>query len=105
MCGCECSISAKIMHFSLSTWRVFYLKKIKDHSHNENNRSPVTIKSCICETYKNTIMPHVIHIQETESYMYMKKQYTFIYDKHVLPHWKGVLRCYTKFPSIIIPGK
>ena len=32
MCGCECCISAKIIHSSLLSWRDKYLKKLKDQS-------------------------------------------------------------------------
>ena len=31
MCGCECCISAKIIHSSLLSWRDRYLKKLKDY--------------------------------------------------------------------------
>ena len=32
MCGCECCISAKVIHSSLLSWRDIYLKKLKDKS-------------------------------------------------------------------------
>ena len=34
MCGCECCISAKIIHSSLLSWRDRYLKKLKDKIQN-----------------------------------------------------------------------
>ena len=35
----------------------------------------------------------------------MTKSIMFVYPQsdHVLPHWKCVYRCYTKFPSVNIP--
>ena len=38
MCGCECCISAKIMHSSLLSWCDSYLNKLKDISQNDQNR-------------------------------------------------------------------
>ena len=38
MCGCECYISAKIIHSSLLSWRDRYLKKLKDQNKNDRNR-------------------------------------------------------------------
>ena len=38
MCGCECSIYAKIMNESLLSWSDRYLKKLKDLSKNAQNR-------------------------------------------------------------------
>ena len=48
-------------------------------------------------------MPHGRHIY-AKSYD-MTKSIMFVYPQsdHVLPHWKCVYRCYTKFTSVTIP--
>ena len=62
MCGCECCISAKIIHSSLLSLRDRYLKKLKDQSQNSQSRRSGEKAHHIYTTYKNTFMPHGIHI-------------------------------------------
>ena len=38
MCGCECCISDKSIHSSLTYWRDRYLKQFKDQSQNSQSR-------------------------------------------------------------------
>ena len=47
MCGCDCFISSKIMHFYLLTCRDHLLKHLKDRSHNAQNRKSGEISSRI----------------------------------------------------------
>ena len=61
MCGCECVISAKIVHSSLLSWCDGYLKNMKDQSQNAQNRRSGEKAHHIYTTYKNTVMPHEIH--------------------------------------------
>ena len=69
MCGCECCISAKILHSSLLSWRDRYLKKLKDQIQNAQNRSSGEKAHHIYTTYKNTVIPHGSHIYAKASYM------------------------------------
>ena len=62
MCGCECCISAKIIHSSLLSWCDRYLKKLKDQSQNAQSRRFGEKLHHIDETYKNTVIPHGRHI-------------------------------------------
>ena len=62
MCGCECFISAKIIHSSFLSWRDRYLKKIKDQSQNTQNRRSGEKSHPVYEIYKKTVMPHGRHI-------------------------------------------
>ena len=62
ICGCECCISAKSMHYFLLTWRDLHLKHHKNRSHNEQNRRSGEISSRIFETYKNSVRPHGCYI-------------------------------------------
>ena len=66
MCGCECCISAKIIHESLMSWQDRYLKKLRDHSQNSQNRKSGVKANCIYGTYKNKVMPHWCHIYPKE---------------------------------------
>ena len=102
MCGCEYCISAKSIHSSLLSWRDRYLKKLKDLSQNYQNRKSGGKLNRIYETYKNTAIPHGRHIY-AKSY-YMEKETICSYSQldHELPHWKCVLRCCYKCPSINI---
>ena len=52
MCGCECFISAKIIHSSLIYWRDRYLKKLKDKIQNSQIRRSGEKSHRIYETYK-----------------------------------------------------
>ena len=72
MCGCECCISAKIMHSSLLTWRYFHMKQLKDRSHNTQNRRSGQIASRIFETYNNNVRPYGCNIQNTAAGMDME---------------------------------
>ena len=45
-------------------------------------------------------MPHGRHIYSKAYDMAKAKMCTYPQYDHVFPHWKGVLRCCTKFPFI-----
>ena len=62
MCGYECCISPKSIHYSLLTWRDNCLKHLKYRSHNAQNRRSGKISSRIFETYNNAVQPHGFHI-------------------------------------------
>ena len=73
MCGCECCISAKIMHSSLLTWHDRHIKQLKYRSHNAKNRRSGELYIHIFETYKNSVRPHGYHIYNSSAYMAMEK--------------------------------
>ena len=104
MCGCECCISAKIIHSSLLFWRDRYLKKLKDQSQNAQSRSGEKAHQ-IYTTYKNIVMPHVSHIYATASDMANATMCPYPQSEHSLPHWKCVLRCCADYPCINIPDQ
>ena len=62
MCGCECCISAKIIHSSLLSWCDRYLKKLKYQIQNAQSRRSGEKAHHIYTTYINTVMPHGSHI-------------------------------------------
>ena len=103
MCGCECCISAKGIHSSLISWRDWYLKKLKDQSQNDQNRRSGEKSNCIYETYKNTVMPHGRHIYAKASDMAKAKICEYPQSDHTLPHWKCVMQCCSKCPSVNLP--
>ena len=105
MCGCECFISAKIIHYLLLTWYGCHMKQLKYQNQNVKNRSSIEIASCIFETYKNSVRSHGFHIYNTAVYMAMAKMCTYPYTYHEIMHWKFLFRCCEKFPSIVIPSQ
>ena len=62
MCGFECCVSAKSVHYYLLTWSVRRLKHLKYRSHNVQNRRSDEISSRIFETYMNALQPHGYNI-------------------------------------------
>ena len=56
----------------------------------------------IYETYKNTVMPHGLHIYANEYDMAKAKMCAKSQSDHALPHWKCVLQCCYKYHSIYI---
>ena len=62
MCGCECCISRKSMHYYLLIWSDSCLKHLKDIRQNEKNRRSDEISSRIFETYTNYVQPHGCHM-------------------------------------------
>ena len=62
MYGCKFCISSKSRYSSLISLRYCYFKKLKDLIQNAQNRRSEGKANCICETYKNTVMPHGRHI-------------------------------------------
>ena len=102
MCGCECCISAKIIHSSLLSWRDMYLKKLKDTSQNSQSRRSDGKAHNISETYKGTVMPHGRHIYAKASDMAKDTMCKYPQSDHTLPHWKCVLRCCAECPCIDI---
>ena len=102
MCGCECCIFSKSIHFPLLTWKDFRLKHLKDRSQNSQNRRSGEISSCIFERYNNTVRPHGCHIHNTYTGMDMVTMCNCTSTHHGIPHWKLVLSCCEKCPSIAI---
>ena len=62
-------------------------------------------KIFIYEAYKNTVMPHGHHIYAKAYGMAKAKMYAYSHWDHVLPHWKCVLRCCAKCPSLNLPDQ
>ena len=105
MCGCECCISAEIIHSSLLSWRDHYLRKLNDLSQNVQNRRSGEKPNRLFETYKNYVIPHGCHIYATESDMAMTTICAYPPSQHALPHWKYVLRCFYNITSICLPDQ
>ena len=57
------------------------------------------------ETYKNELRLRGHHIYNTATYMVMAKMFPYTYKHHLIPHYKCVLRCYDKFPSIVLTSQ
>ena len=51
MCGCECCIAAKSIHYSWLSWRDRYLKKLKNQSQNAQSRRSGERANQIYTTY------------------------------------------------------
>ena len=100
MSGCECCISAKIMHPLLLSWRDIYLNKLKDLSQNIQNRRSGEMSNRLFETYKNSVMPHGHHIYETASDMFMETICAYPPSQHEL-----VVHCCADCPRVDLPDK
>ena len=48
------------------------------------------------------VMPHGLHIYDKASNMLKETMCAYPSSVHELPHWKCVLRCCSKFPSVNI---
>ena len=105
ICGCECCISPKSIHSTLLSWCDCYLNIIKDISQNTQNERSGEIVTCLFETYRNSVIPHGHHIYATTSDIAMAKMCAYPPYLYALPHWKFVLRCFSNFPLIDIPGQ
>ena len=105
MCGCECCISAKIIHSSLLSWRDRHLKKLKDKIQNSQIRRSGEKAHHIYETYKNTLIPHGLHIYSKASEKAKATMYTYPQSDHTISHWKCVLRCCSECTYINLPDK
>ena len=103
MCGCECCISAKIIHSSLLSWCDRYLEEIKDKSQNTQSRRSGDKAHHRYTTYKNTVIPHGRHIYSKASYMENSTLFTYHQSCNALPHWKRVLWCCSLCPHINLP--
>ena len=74
------------MNSYLLTWRDCHLKRLKDRSHNAQNRRSDEISSHIFETYNNDVRPHGCHIYNTAVYMAMSKMCPCTSKRHGLLH-------------------
>ena len=86
MCGCECCISAKIIHSSLLYWRDRYLKKIKYKNQNTQSRKSVEKAHHIYETYKNIVMLYGRHTYYKAHDMENATMCTYPQSHHALQH-------------------
>ena len=102
MCGCECCISANIIHSSLLSWRDRYLKKLKDKSQNAQSRRSGEKSHHIYEKYKNTVIPHGRHIYVKAYDTAKATMRTYTQSNNALPHRKCVFQCCSDFPCINI---
>ena len=59
----------------------------------------------IYETYKNTVMPHGLHIYPKASDMAKETMYEYQQSDHELPHLKCVMRRCEKYTSADIPDQ
>ena len=50
-------------------------------------------------------MPHGGHIYASTSYMENATMCEYPQSDHALPHYKYVIRCCAKFPSVNLPGQ
>ena len=62
-------------------------------------------KICIYEAYKNTVMPHGIHIYAKAYDIEKATIWEYSHSDHVLPHYKCLFQCCAKCPSINIPDQ
>ena len=92
----------QFFHFYLFTWGDCHTKYTKDKIHNEQNIRSGELSSCFYETDKNSVKRHVCHIHCTAADMNMAKMCPYPSQHHGLPHWKCVLLCCNKCPSLII---
>ena len=90
MCGCECCIFAKSMHFVLLSWHNIYIKHFKDRSQNSQNRRSGELSSHIFEICKNVLRPYGCHTYNYAADMAMEKMYPCPSQHHGLSHWKCV---------------
>ena len=105
ICGCECCLSFKSMNFSLLIWVDSCLKQLKDISQNAQKRSAGEISSPIFETYNNAVRPRVCNIYNNAADMSMATMCPCTFKYHGLPHWKFLLHCCDKLPSIFLPSQ
>ena len=105
VCSFECCISAKSIHSSLLSWCDRYLKKRKDKIQNAKSRRSGDKAHHIYETYKNTLMPHWLHIYPKSSDIPNATMCTYPQSDHALPQWKCVLRWFAYFPYINLPDQ
>ena len=99
MCGFQCFIFAKIIHFSLISWCDCYLEKLKDQIQNSQNRRSRGKANRIYETYKNKVMPYGRNSYAKASGMSRVTMCAYTQSYHVLQHQKFLLRCCAKFPK------
>ena len=105
MYGCECCRSAKSIQSSLLSWRDCYLRKRKDTSQNDQNRSSGKKASHICKTYKRIVIPHGHHIYAKAYDLAKAIICSYSQSDHVLLHSNCILRCWTQCPIINIPDQ
>ena len=105
MCGCECCISDKSIHYSLLSWRDWYLKNSKIKYKMLKIEGPVKNKICIYETYKNTVMPHRRRIYGKAFYIKKATMFAYPQSDHAFPHWKCVFKCCAKCPCVSLPDQ
>ena len=104
MCRCECCISAKSIHNDLLSWRYCHLKNMKYQSEKPYNRIWGKLESRIYETYKISDMPHGCRINKTAEHISISTMCDVTLYQHDLTHWKCVLCCCSKCPSIVEPN-
>ena len=63
----------------------------KDLSKNSENKRSGEKENRMYETYKNTVIPHGIHIDAKEYDMANAKICAYPQSDHALPHWKCVI--------------
>ena len=59
----------------------------------------------IYETYKNTVMPHGIHIYAKAYDREKATMCAYSQSDHALLHWMCILICCTQYPNISIPDQ
>ena len=102
ICGYECWIYDNSIHPSLLTCLYPRLKHLKGRGHNAQNRRYGKRSSHIFETYNSYVQPPGCHIYNTTSDIAMEKVCPCTSKYHRRPHWKCMLNCCDKCPSIIL---
>ena len=105
ICGCQCYISDKIVHSYLLSWQDCYLKKLKDQSHNVQNRRSDEMANCIFETYKTSVIPHGRNSYQTTYNITMAKKCAYPPSQHKFSHYNCVFRCCENYPIIDLPSQ
>ena len=92
-------------HSYLLTWYNSFFKNLKDRSHNAQNRRSGEISSRIFENCMNAVIPHGYHVYSTSADMAMETIFPWTSKQHGLTHWKCLLCCCDKCPSIFLPSQ
>ena len=100
MCGCQCCTSDKNIYLSLLSWHDRYFKNLRTSAKILKTEGPREKQIRIYGTYKNSIMLHQSHIYVKAYDMAKATMCAYPQPDHMLPHWKFVLQCCAKFPSV-----
>ena len=76
------------------------MEQLKDKIKNAQIKRSSEKTHHIYETYKNTVIPHGLHIYSKASDMANATMCAYPHLDNALPHWKCLLRCCDDCPCI-----